>query len=290
MNDRRVVITGMGVVTPLGNSVETFWSNLRNGVSGISIIDAFDTSGYDCKIGGQIRDFDPKQFFKNPKDVRRTDRFTHLAMAAAKMALADSGIDMNAPDIQTAASRWVDDHGECLYRYALVRVRKPEVAEDLVQETFLAAVRGYDKFGGRSSERSWLVGILKNKIVDRFRKLGRETSFTDMEFLSDELSEKFVSIGFWNHDLGPHEWKPEPDAVMHRAEFWQVMGDCLSKLPEKIRAVFTMREMDEVPSKEICAVLSISDSNLWVMLHRARMALRECLEMNWFDTPAGGTV
>jgi 3-oxoacyl-[acyl-carrier-protein] synthase II len=95
MNDRRVVITGMGVVTPLGNSVETFWSNLRNGVSGIGIIDAFDTSGYDCKIGGQIRDFDPKPFFKNPKDVRRTDRFTHLAMAAAKMAVADSGIDID---------------------------------------------------------------------------------------------------------------------------------------------------------------------------------------------------
>jgi 3-oxoacyl-[acyl-carrier-protein] synthase II len=95
MNDRRVVITGMGVVTPLGNSVETFWSNLRNGVSGIGIIDAFDTSGYDCKIGGQIRDFDPKPFFKNPKDLRRTDRFTHLAMAAAKMAVADSGIDID---------------------------------------------------------------------------------------------------------------------------------------------------------------------------------------------------
>ena len=95
MNDRRVVITGMGVVTPLGNNVETFWSNLRNGVSGIGIIDAFDTSGYDCKIGGQIRDFDPKLFFKNPKDVRRTDRFTHLAMAAAKMAVADSRIDID---------------------------------------------------------------------------------------------------------------------------------------------------------------------------------------------------
>jgi RNA polymerase sigma-70 factor (ECF subfamily) len=115
---------------------------------------------------------------------------------------------MSTPDIQAAASRWVDDHGECLYRYALVRVRRPEVAEDLVQEALLAAVRGYEKFGGRSSERSWLVGILKNKIVDHFRKLGRETSFTDMEFLSDEFPEKFVSIGFWNHDLGPHEWKP----------------------------------------------------------------------------------
>jgi 3-oxoacyl-[acyl-carrier-protein] synthase II len=95
MPERRVVITGMGVVTPLGNGVETFWSNLKNGVSGIATIDAFDTSGYDCKIGGQVRDFDPKLFFKNPKDVRRTDRFTHLAMAAAKMAVADSGIDID---------------------------------------------------------------------------------------------------------------------------------------------------------------------------------------------------
>src|ERR1044072_8417690 len=106
---------------------------------------------------------------------------------------------MSATDLQ-AASRWGDDHGECLYRYALVRVRKPELAEDLVQETFLAAARGYEKFGGRSSERSGLCGILKNKIVDHFRKLGRETSFTDMEFLSDEYSKKFVSVGFWNHD------------------------------------------------------------------------------------------
>ena len=93
-NDRRVVITGLGTVTPVGNDVERFWSNLKNGVSGIRAIDAFDTTAYDCKIGGQVRDFDPKPFFKNPKDVRRTDRFTQLAMAAAKMAVADSGIDI----------------------------------------------------------------------------------------------------------------------------------------------------------------------------------------------------
>src|SRR6476659_4715276 len=94
MPERRVVITGMGVVTPVGNSLEMFWSNLKNGVSGIRTIDAFDTTEYDCKIGGQVRDFDPKPVFKNPKDVRRTDRFTQLAMAAAKMAVADSDIDM----------------------------------------------------------------------------------------------------------------------------------------------------------------------------------------------------
>src|SRR5215216_2359100 len=95
MPERRVVITGMGVLTPVGNNLETFCSNLKNGISGIRTIDAFDTSGYDCKIGGQVRDFDPKPFFKNPKDVRRTDRFTHLAMAATKLAVADSGIDID---------------------------------------------------------------------------------------------------------------------------------------------------------------------------------------------------
>jgi 3-oxoacyl-[acyl-carrier-protein] synthase II len=94
MTDRRVVITGIGVLTPVGNDIETFWSNLKNGVSGIHTIDAFDTTAYDCKIGGQVRGFDPKLFFKNPKDVRRTDRFSQLAMAASKMALEDSGIDV----------------------------------------------------------------------------------------------------------------------------------------------------------------------------------------------------
>jgi 3-oxoacyl-[acyl-carrier-protein] synthase II len=93
-NNRRVVITGLGAITPLGNDVETFWQNLKNGVSGIHKIEAFDTAAYDCKIGGEVRGFDPKAFFKNPKDVRRTDRFAQLALAAAKMALEDSGIDL----------------------------------------------------------------------------------------------------------------------------------------------------------------------------------------------------
>ena len=94
MNDRRVVITGLGVITPVGNDLDTFWENLKNGVSGIGLLDSFDTTGYDCKIGGQVRNFEPKEFFNNPKDVRRTDRFAQLAMAAAKMAKADSGIDL----------------------------------------------------------------------------------------------------------------------------------------------------------------------------------------------------
>ncbi len=92
--ERRVVITGMGVVTPIGNDLPTFWENAKNGVSGISPIDAFDTTGYDCQFAGQIRNFEPKNFFNNPKDVRRTDRFAQLALAAAKMAMSDSGVDV----------------------------------------------------------------------------------------------------------------------------------------------------------------------------------------------------
>ena len=93
-NNRRVVITGMGAITPVGNDLETFWISLKNGVSGIRKIESFDTSRYDCRIGGEVRGFDPKTVFTNPKDVRRTDRFAQLAMAAAKMAMADSGIAM----------------------------------------------------------------------------------------------------------------------------------------------------------------------------------------------------
>jgi 3-oxoacyl-[acyl-carrier-protein] synthase II len=97
-SNRRVVITGMGVVTPVGNDLETFWRHLRDGVSGIARIQAFDTSAYDCQIAGEVRDFDPKNYFRNPKDVRRTDRYTHLAMAAAKMAMEDSGVDLEKTD------------------------------------------------------------------------------------------------------------------------------------------------------------------------------------------------
>jgi RNA polymerase sigma-70 factor (ECF subfamily) len=126
------------------------------------------------------------------------------------------------------------------------------------------------------------VGILKHKIVDHFRKSGRETSFTDMDFLNDEMSHKFEN-GFWNHDLGPQDWR-QREEVRHSSEFWQTMGGCLAKLPPRVAQVFMLREMDGIRSSDICADLEISESNLWVMLHRARMALRECLEIHWFGS------
>ena len=194
------------------------------------------------------------------------------------------------PTSHADPERWVDEHGDCLYRFALTRVRKEELAEDLVQETLLVAVRTHEKFGGRSTERSWLVGILKNKICDHFRKLGRETNFTDMEFFSDEQSDKFDGDNYWIHENGPTEWKPEGEEAMKRAEFWQALQSALARLPERVAAVFTLREIDDMPSKEVCATLNISEANLWVMLHRARMALRQDLETNFFQGKGGVTL
>jgi RNA polymerase sigma-70 factor (ECF subfamily) len=170
------------------------------------------------------------------------------------------------PSLKTSANwrldpdHWVDGHGDDLYRYTLTRVRKPEIAEDLVQETLLAALRAQKEFSGCSTERSWLTGILKNKICDHFRRLGRETNFSDLELFSDEHPDRFDGGQLWIHELGPKVWKHEGEAAMKRAEFWQALHGCIARLPERMARVFKMREIEE--------------ATLWVMLHRARMALR----------------
>lgn len=185
---------------------------------------------------------------------------------------------------------WVELYGDYLFRYALLRVRETARAEDLVQETFLAALKGGQTFAGRSAEKSWLVGILKNKICDYYRKASRETTFTDLQFYSDEESDRFIPDGLskdgWIHELGPLEWPSDPGANLDRQVFWKIFHDCSGKLPKNVATVFTLREVDGVASKEVCALLNISENNLWVMLHRARMALRRCLETNWFGQPA----
>ena len=186
--------------------------------------------------------------------------------------------------------RWVEEHGDYLFKYALSRLRDTAQAEDLVQEAFLAALKGAAGFQGRSAERSWLVGILKNKIYDHFRRASRETSFADMEFYSDEERDRFISDGpfkdGWIHEAGPQEWS-DPGASLDNEAFWKAYRDCSNKLPKNVRTVFHLREVDDVESKDICAMLNITDNNLWVMLHRARMALRRCLESNWFEKQKG---
>jgi RNA polymerase sigma-70 factor (ECF subfamily) len=201
----------------------------------------------------------------------------------ASQALPEAGAK-EAPGLSDP-EQWVELHGDYLFRYAMMRLRDTTRAEDAVQETFLAALKGGKSFAGRSAEKSWLVGILKNKIADYYRKASRETSFTDMEFYSDEESDRFVPDGLfkdgWIHELGPQEWS-NPGASLDSEMFWQTYRDCSNKLPKKVGTVFTLREVDDIEGREICAMLNISESNLWVMLHRARMALRRCMEANWF--------
>lgn len=181
--------------------------------------------------------------------------------------------------------RWLELYGDYLFSYALIRLRDPAKAEDAVQEAFLAAIKGGKTFAGRSAEKSWLVGILKNKIFDHFRKAGREISFTDLEFYSDEERSRFaeegVHQGSWLQEMGPQEW-PNAGESLDNEKFWKAYRDCSGKLSKNVAAVFNLREVDGLETREICAMLNISESNLWVMLHRARMALRRCLETNWF--------
>lgn len=185
--------------------------------------------------------------------------------------------------------RWVEEHGDFLYACALLRLRDPTKAKDVVQETFLAALRNRDSCMGKAGERGWLVGILKHKICDYYRKVARETLFTDLEFYHDEENESFVLNGLhknaWTREEAPGDWASASSAVgsLDREEFWKAFHQCASKLPRKISQAFLLRELDGLPTEEICSLLEVSANNLWVMLHRARMALRRCLETNWFD-------
>ncbi len=182
--------------------------------------------------------------------------------------------------------RWVDQHGDSLYRYALMRLRDRELAEDIVQETFLAALKARDRFAGQSSERTWLIGILKHKIVDHFRRSSREVALGDEELLSGDIEDAFREtgewIGHWKERQGPMEWAADPRATLEKKEFWAIFERCLSDLPPRLAQVFMLRELDELSTEEICQTMNISANNLWVMLHRARAQLRQSLEVNYF--------
>src|SRR5690349_15949298 len=165
-----------------------------------------------------------------------------------------------APPGLSDPERWVELYGDYLFKFALVRLRDAARAEDAVQETFLAALKGGQTFAGKSAEKSWLVGILKNKIYDYFRKASRETSFTDLEFYADEESDRFVADGLgqggWIHELGPKDW-PEPGVKLDNEAFWKAYRECAAKLPKNVATVFHLRQVDDVESKEICRMLNI---------------------------------
>lgn len=184
---------------------------------------------------------------------------------------------------------WVDRHGDALFRFAMIRLRDAALAEELVQETFLAALQSSDRYTGQSSERTWLVGILKHKIVDHFRRIARERPASEDETADEATEALFDEHRYWRHELGPREWGADPATSFERAEFWGVLEGCLAEIPPRHAAAFTLREVDEMSSEEICKVLDVTTTNLWVMLHRARAHLRLCLERNW-ASERGGSV
>jgi RNA polymerase sigma-70 factor (ECF subfamily) len=155
-------------------------------------------------------------------------------------------------------------------------------------------MRASETFSGRASERTWLVGILKHKILDHFRRAAREQPFDPEEGADAEPSHLFMRAGEWVGHwvpgvepekaglVGPIEWRATPEGLLERAEFWAVFDDCLKPLPARLASAFTLREVEGLSTEDICEILGVSPSNLWVMLHRARGHLRNCLEVKWF--------
>lgn len=171
-----------------------------------------------------------------------------------------------------------------LVRFAVLQLRDESTAEDAVQEALIAAMQGIDKFQGRSSLKTWVFSILKRKIIDVMRARRREVSVSQMSSGGDDerdFDELFNHKGFWATEHKPHRWT-EPEDSMEQKQFWTIFELCLDHLPNRTAQVFSMRELLGLDTDEICQELSISTSNCWVILHRARMGLRLCLEQQWF--------
>ncbi|QEP42650.1 sigma-70 family RNA polymerase sigma factor [Ectothiorhodospiraceae bacterium BW-2] len=189
---------------------------------------------------------------------------------------------MNQPQTAHFAQQWLQEHGDALYRYALLQCRTPHQAEELVQETLLAAIESYPNYSGKASIRTWLIGILKNKAIDYFRRCQRETLLedesSDEQALDNLIDKSFKESGHWSANL--KEWG-DPEKMLQQGQFWQVIQLCLGHLPQRLQQIFLMKEIFEQKSENICQELQISATNLWTMLYRARMGLRHCFDNHW---------
>ena len=186
---------------------------------------------------------------------------------------------MSAPGDQD-----LQQHRPYLLRYAMLQLRDPALAEDVVQETLLAALEGRAGFAGKSSHQTWLTGILKHKIIDVLRRKSREQPLTpgDGESDADAIDALFKEDGHWRQF--PANWG-NPERALEDKSFWEIFERCSQLMPARTARVFMMREVMELTTEEICKALDITPTHLWVMLHRARLSLRECLEINWFGRP-----
>lgn len=184
------------------------------------------------------------------------------------------------PTKQPNPKHWANDYGPALFRYALARVSDRGVAEELVQETFLAALKSFDQFEGQSTVQTWLIGILRHKLLDHFRsQFKRQAVEIPMEE-DDPERDLFDARGRWKHP--PAQWGSDPHVALQSREFRQVLNDCLGRISPEKRAVLLLRTAEGLSSDEICRQLAITPANMWVLMHRARAALRRCLENRWF--------
>ena len=185
---------------------------------------------------------------------------------------------MNAPSDQD-----FQQHRPYLLRYALLQLRDSALAQDVVQETLLAALEGRARFAGKSSVKTWLTGILKHKIIDVIRRRSRDEPRNPEDDAGSEVVENsFKNDGHWREM--PASWG-NPEQALDNRQFWEIFELCSRLMPERIARAFMLREVMELTTEEICQELAITPTNLWVMLHRARLSLRECLEIKWFGAP-----
>lgn len=183
------------------------------------------------------------------------------------------------PDATREPTEWVEAYGDYLYRYAFSRLRDGNAAEEAVQETFLAGIRFIDQFSGDGSQRAWLLGILKRKIVDHVRQRMRYDRDGAGDADADLTEQLFDEKGFWNPGTAP--WSNSPDSPLEAEELWAIVQNCLETLPKGQADVFVLSVMEELAGEEICNELEITPSNLWVRLHRARLGLARCVGSRW---------
>lgn len=181
---------------------------------------------------------------------------------------------------------WVDEYSNEFFRFAMYRIKNREVAEDLVQDTFLSGLKALKNFRGESTEKSWLYNILKNKIIDHFRKKTNQEmkrNLSETEIDDDSFYSYFFekNTEHWNMEVTPKSFESSPDIIMESDEFMQFLLLCLSLLPDLWEKVFRLKNIEDLSTPDICKELDITSSNLWTIIHRAKLQLRGCLEKRW---------
>jgi len=181
-------------------------------------------------------------------------------------------------DHQINPNKWIDLYSDYLYNYTISRVSDRDIAQDLVQDTFLAGLKSMKNFKGEATERTWLISILKRKIIDHYRKINSKKGKAEvrMNYNSDTENE-----GDWLEERVADPFDKTAEDKLQNNELGNAIMDCLSKLPAKHAQIFTMKTIQNYDTEAICNELNITASNLWVIIHRARIAMATCLKENW---------